>query len=501
MISGQEAGNANPTYNVYSAARGYPLYVTNLKNATGILVGLAGFDYSSDPTPAYGFPQITTAGVLATVNINIMSHWNQGGIVTVMFGANNPWTGGAGNDINTNGHRITDAITPGTAAYSNWIAQLDAVATALNQLQDAGVVVLWRPLHEMNGHWFWWGSPANPQDYKDFWQHMFNYFTNTKKLNNLIWVYAASSGVSSPQNSVNTYYPGSNFVDIVALDGYKDTIDAAIVAAYNSLLLNGKPFALAEYGPASPPAGNLSTTGEFDYSTLITGIRNNLPKTSYFMAWADCPTCNPKVYWSIASNTNANVLLSDPWVINASDLAIDLQNLPSIAPGAPTAVSATAGNAQATVSFTAPTGDGSSNIISFTVTSIPGTKTGTGTASPIVVTGLMNGTSYTFTVTATNSVGSSASSMPSNAVTPSAATTSDCLFIWAENSFPQFFAPAGPASHTSTPYYFRYYSGTGNYLATNSIDNHLWALGVATGGNLADLGPLTSFVTAAGCSQ
>lgn len=320
VISGQEAGSGNPTYNVYSAAQGYPLYVTALKTATGKLVGLAGFDYSADPTPGYHFPQITDSTVLATVNTTIISHWNQGGIVTVMFGANNPWTGGAGGDTSTTGHRITDAITPGTTAYTNWIAQLDAVAAALSQLQDAGVVVLWRPFHEMNGNWFWWGSPTIAQDYKDLWQHMFNYFTNTKHLNNLIWVYAASSGVTNPQNSVNTYYPGDSYVDIVGIDGYKNTIDAAIIASYNSLLLNNKPFALTEYGPSTSVPGAGAFTGTFDYSSLITGIRNSLPKACYFMAWADCPTCSPHVYWSIVSNSNASSLLSDDWIINASDL-------------------------------------------------------------------------------------------------------------------------------------------------------------------------------------
>jgi len=501
VISGQEAGNANPSYNVYSAAQGYPLYVTNLRSATGILVGLAGFDYSSDPTPRYRFPPITNSAVLAAVNTNIIDHWNQGGIVTVMFGANNPWTGGAGNDTSTSGHRITDAITPGTAAYSNWIAQLDAVATALAQLQDAGVVVLWRPLHEMNGNWFWWGSATNPQDYKDLWQHMFNYFTNTKKLNNLIWVYAASSGVTAAQNSVNTYYPGGNFVDIVALDGYKDTIDAAIIAAYNSLLLNGKPFALAEYGPTSPPAGNLSTTGNFDYSTLITGIRNNLPKTCYFMAWADCPTCTPKVHWSIVSNMNASVLLNDAWVINASDLASDLLNpVSSVAPGAPTAVSAIAGNTQATVSFTAPTSNGGSDITSYSVTSSPGSKTGTGKASPIIVAGLTNGTSYTFTVTATNSAGTSTTSTASTTVTPGAIAASDCLFDWAEATYPQFFSASGTASAASPPYYYRYYPGARNYLATSSADNHIWVYGPSFGTSLVDVGSTPGFLATAGCS-
>jgi hypothetical protein len=87
-------------------------------------------------------------------------------------------------------------------------------------------------------------------------------------------------------------------------------------------------------------------------------------------------------------------------------------------PDIPTSLSATPGNAQATVSFTTPASDGGSPIISYTVTSSPGGLTGTGSTSPIIVTGLTNGTLYTFTVTATNAVGTSTASSPSNSVTP-----------------------------------------------------------------------------------
>jgi uncharacterized protein (TIGR02145 family) len=92
---------------------------------------------------------------------------------------------------------------------------------------------------------------------------------------------------------------------------------------------------------------------------------------------------------------------------------------PSTVPGAPTIGTATAGNAQATVTFTAPVSNGGSAITGYTATSSPGGFTGTSTASPITVTGLTNGTAYSFTVTATNANGTGPASSASNSVTPS----------------------------------------------------------------------------------
>jgi hypothetical protein len=89
-----------------------------------------------------------------------------------------------------------------------------------------------------------------------------------------------------------------------------------------------------------------------------------------------------------------------------------------VAPGAPVIGTATAGEAQATVSFTEPSYTGGASVTGYTVTSNPGNITATGTASPITVSGLTNGTAYTFTVTATNQVGKGAASAASNSVIP-----------------------------------------------------------------------------------
>lgn len=88
------------------------------------------------------------------------------------------------------------------------------------------------------------------------------------------------------------------------------------------------------------------------------------------------------------------------------------------APDAPTNVVGTRGNTQVSVAFDAPASDGGSAIISYTATSSPGGFTATGASSPLVVTGLTNGTPYTFTVTADNAVGESDPSSASAAVTP-----------------------------------------------------------------------------------
>lgn len=108
---------------------------------------------------------------------------------------------------------------------------------------------------------------------------------------------------------------------------------------------------------------------------------------------------------------NAAAMVSRTFTVNA------------IVPGAPTIGTATAGDTQASVTFAAPASTGGASITGYTATASPGGATGTAAAAPITVTGLTNGVSYTFTVTATNNAGTGAASAASNSVIPKAAQT------------------------------------------------------------------------------
>lgn len=94
--------------------------------------------------------------------------------------------------------------------YQLLISDMDAIAQELARLRDADVPVLWRPLHEGSGGWFWWGS-AGADAYKELWRIMYDRFTNYHGLNNLIWVYNGQSA---------DWYPGDEYVDIIGEDIY-----------------------------------------------------------------------------------------------------------------------------------------------------------------------------------------------------------------------------------------------------------------------------------------
>ncbi len=94
--------------------------------------------------------------------------------------------------------------------YDLLVSDIDAIAEQLLRLQDAGVPILWRPLHEASGGWFWWGA-CDAQSYIQLWNLMYDRLTNVHGLNNLIWVW---------NGQAKDWYPGDETVDIIGEDIY-----------------------------------------------------------------------------------------------------------------------------------------------------------------------------------------------------------------------------------------------------------------------------------------
>lgn len=200
------------------------------------------------------------------------------------------------------------------------------------------------------------------------------------------------NGNSVPSAASNSVTPST--VPGAPLIGTATKGNAQATVTFTAPANNGGS-AITGYTVTSNP-GNITRSGATSPIT-VTGLTNG---TAY-------------TFTVVATNANGNSTAS----------AASNSVTPSTVPGAPTIGTATEGNAQATITFTAPANNGGSAITEYTVTSTPGNFTATGASSPLTVTGLTNGTAYTFTVVATNANGDGASSAASNPVRPHTAST------------------------------------------------------------------------------
>ena len=266
--------------------------MARIHEATGQWPALLGADYAD-----FRRGSITTQ----VPNAAAIEYWKQGGLVSIMAHMYNP-ANPKGGGLRDKGVDIADLLREGTDTHRRWMEQLDLIAAGLLELKAAGVVVLWRPFHEMNGGWFWWGA-QKPESFIAVWRHMFEYFSQTKGLDNLLWVYGPNHGEKTA-----AYYAGDEYVDLLGLDAYTDFLDPEHVRGYDEIVALNKPFGFSEYGPhgaSNPP-------GDYDYRRFLEGVKKHFPKTCYFMCW------NAK--WSLATNQNVKEMLSDPAVVNRDEL-------------------------------------------------------------------------------------------------------------------------------------------------------------------------------------
>ena len=202
-----------------------------IKNASGKYPALRGLDYMGDD--------------FSGCNRRAKKWYDKGGIVTICWHCGSDFRGSHTESMNTN-LNWNSALTPGTNEYNALIAGMDKGAKALKELQEAGIPVVWRPFHEFDGKWFWWGK-GGAENFKKLWKIMYDRYTNYWGLDNLIWNLGYCGDVNSG------WYPGDEYVDIIGSDTYVDHTNS-LVAQYNKTAqVANKPVCLHENGPIPDP--------------------------------------------------------------------------------------------------------------------------------------------------------------------------------------------------------------------------------------------------------
>jgi mannan endo-1,4-beta-mannosidase len=184
-----------------------------------------------------------------------------------------------------------DLITPGTRIHERWKCQVDVIAWFLRQLRDAGVPVLWRPYHEMNGGWFWWGKKKGPQGYRQLYRQLYERFSVFHGLNNLLWVFNANE-LNVNVDPYADFYPGADVVDVLATDVYRMGFAERDYTELGQLA-RGKPIALGEVGRVPAPE-----------------VLAKQPLWSWYMVWDDTSTYRPEELAALRATYHASSTLS-----------------------------------------------------------------------------------------------------------------------------------------------------------------------------------------------
>lgn len=193
--------------------------------------------------------------------------WNNKGLIALMWHWRDPLTKSGSMytaETTFDLSRISDTTS---SEYKSMIIDIDVISGYLKQFKDANIPVLWRPLHEASGAWFWWGAKG-PENCKKLWNLLFNRMTKVHGLNNMIWVWTTDT-----DESAYSWYPGDDFVDIIGMDIYPgENQHGSQYFSYNkvkSIFAGKKMITLSECGSVPDP-GLMKEYGDM---------------WSYFMPW------------------------------------------------------------------------------------------------------------------------------------------------------------------------------------------------------------------------
>lgn len=231
---------------------------SDVKNIVGDLPAVFGFDI--------GHIELGKKENLDSVSFDFMrkamikAH-KKGGIITVSWHLNNPTTGGSSWD---NKPAVKDIIGNGIykKKYEFWVKR---VADFFKTVEYKGklIPIIFRPFHEMNGKWFWWGDGnCTSEEYIQLWRETVHLLRDEYKLNNLMYAYSPNK--LNPFENYMKYYPGDDYVDILGIDVYDfknseaftNSIESSLALVKQIATSKNKLFAFTETGLETIPTEN-----------------------------------------------------------------------------------------------------------------------------------------------------------------------------------------------------------------------------------------------------
>ncbi len=198
---------------------------------------------------------------------------NRGGIVLLTWHWNSPNTQGDTSHFYTDktNFRLKNVIyDKNSEGYKTLVDNIDTIAAKLKELADLNIPVLWRPLHEASGGWFWWGADTG-KEYVELWNLMYDRMTNYHKLNNLIWV-------ANPQKG-GEWYVGDDKCDMLGDDPYYYGED--LRKEYNKDQANSKRFRKTY----SISKNKMIAMSEIDFVPNIELMWKNNTKWLFYITW------------------------------------------------------------------------------------------------------------------------------------------------------------------------------------------------------------------------
>lgn len=222
-------GSACLTGQMESTWMGSPDYEMNfLEKHTGHLPAVRGLDFMNND-----FQGVVDRAI---------AWWSKGGIPHICWHTGSDFASGYNESLS---HDLDweRALTPGTEEYAALLAAMDRAVPYLQQLEDAGVPVLWRPFHELDGGWFWW-SKGGSEAFVKLWQLMYSRYTDHWGLDNLIW----TLGYSQNGGDMAAWYPGDAYVDVIGADSYHGGAEGRLYAEVAAIAPGGMPIVFHECG-------------------------------------------------------------------------------------------------------------------------------------------------------------------------------------------------------------------------------------------------------------